>query len=129
MPVDRRLFRSADEAIAFHRGALTREDANEIYPGRVWKAFHEANPGLNPDAVERAIEQHWDELEGMHPEQAMALLAERAGGRPRVDARPQPPPEKDLFDPNTELSISDIIAKRRESRRFISAARGGRRTE
>ena len=83
MPVDRRLFRTANEAIAFHRGALTEEGASELYPARMWQAFHEENPGLDPDAVDRAIKEHWDDLQKLPPDQALDLLVEASGGSRR----------------------------------------------
>jgi hypothetical protein len=124
MPADKRLFRNADEAIAYHRGALNEKGASDLYGARFWQAFHEENPGLDPKAVERAIKENWDQLERMPTDQAMGRLVEAAGGR-RQQAPPahvEGPKKKDLWDPNETLSISDLVHKRREERRVMAAA-------
>jgi hypothetical protein len=110
---DARLFRSANEAIAHHRGAVENKD-DPTFTARVWHDFHETHPGLDPDRVEQVIAQHWDELEKMPTHQAMAVLARAAGGRG------QQAPEPDQVEPADEPSLRTLINKRKEVRRQFS---------
>jgi hypothetical protein len=120
---DTRLFRSADEAISHHRGAVENRDQH-LFGVRIWQDFHEANPGIDHDRLERLIAQHWDELERMPTKQAMEVLARAAGGR-RHQA-PEPPAE--VFDPNAEMGLGQIIRNRKEVRRQFSVVNPKRRT-
>lgn len=118
MPADQRLFRNATEAIVSYK--MSHKDdvpEAELFETRFWRAFNEKHPGLDPQAVERVLRSNWDELETMRSDQALDRLVMLAGGR-RSPAMPSEPKEKDIWDPETPLTLSELVHKRREVRRI-----------
>ena len=109
MPDDPKLFRNSTEAITAYKMSL-EEDGHDLFETRVWKAFSEQHPGLDPSAVETVLRQHWDELETMRGDQALDRLAVLAGGRRSSPPMPEP-------NPRDIPTISGYLHKRREHRR------------
>ena len=120
MPDDPKLFRNSTEAITAYKMSL-EEDGHDLFETRVWRAFSEQHPGLDPQAVERVLRSNWDELETLRGDQALDRLAMLAGGR-RSPAMPEEPKPKDIWHKDTPLTLCDIIYKRREGRRVVGEA-------